>query len=103
MRRAWLLAGLLLPLSGCATELHVITPINPMPTDGVDEQVTITQGAGGDGVWLARSVYETKGFIYRVRRLRAIEILFCPMKKHDFSDCRQGIGWSSDKNPLAGN
>ena len=103
MRRNLLLAGVLLPFLGCATELHVITPITHIATEGVDEEVTINPDTGTEGVWLARSVYETKGIFYKVRKLRTIEILFCPMKKNDFSDCRQGVGWSSTTNPLAGN
>lgn len=50
-----------------------------------------------EGVWLVREVYSKKG---SRKVIRAIEILFCPYDEDDYSKCRIGLLWSSNKNPL---
>ncbi len=115
--------GFLLGLAGCGgRELHVIAPI-PRLTAGLGPRPAAEKGgmekafgflgrlfgrnrhqeavalpptrrvtrAKNPGVWLSRSVYDGQG---KTTRLKAIEILFCPLKQANYHECRVGIGWS---------
>ena len=95
-------------ISGCGREFHIITPIpnftaSSSVASGARESVMagdarkplVGPQAGPDlaappgsvinsrpvGVWLARNVYERAGAFKNTVRLKAIEILFCPLSQ----------------------
>ena len=52
-------------------------------------------------VWLARYVWEPYTTVANrsARRLKAVEIIFCPADKSDFTQCRVGVAWSRSNDP----
>jgi hypothetical protein len=99
----------LLFLVGCkATEYHSIYVIPKLDIKGTvetekketaKESEEKTEGEIFTGVWLARLVRlpTSSG---RGSNLGAIEIIFCPSAKSDFTKCRIGVAWSKKVHPM---
>ncbi len=59
-----------------------------------------TKSESHTGVWLARFDWVPEGRQSNKVHLGAIEILFCPADKVDFTQCRVGVGWSRHRPRL---
>ena len=116
-----LVAGLAFAFSGCASshEIHFIKQIPRLDSESsasvttekssrrgenseTGDSKTTAKSRSHSGAWLARFVRRTEdGRGGQNRKLKAIEIIFCPADRGtDFTKCRVGVGWSKDRPRL---
>ncbi len=68
------------------------------PNSTASSETATSESKAVRGVWLSRTVYCDQ----QDWTPCAIEILFCPAGKDDFTKCRIGVGWSKTR-PRLGN
>lgn len=94
-------------LAGCASVRPHLTVIEPVSAPAGRDLPAGVSGQGGPskeaasslekttdvGNWFYRRVYQPDGDL---RKLYAVEIIYCPTEKSVFTECRVAVAWSRD-------